>query len=127
MAQEQRRGCGYRKVGGLYLCGTALGTPCSNLPIPLHIFPTSNLGIKQTRAWQWVAPRPWLIGDCARTDPACPVANPERLGDRVGLLWIGARFYPTPASFTVEAIEMGVSRRITAVPRGLELGKTWVF
>jgi hypothetical protein len=51
----------------------------------------------------------------------------EQLGDRVGLLWIGAGFYPTATDFMAEAEVMGVSRRVTAVPRGFELGKTWVF
>jgi hypothetical protein len=127
MAQEQRRGCGYRKVGGLYLCGGALGTSCCRLPISLHVCPTCNAGVKQTRGWQWIDPRPWLTGGCVHAEPTCPAANPERLGDRVGLLWIGAQFYPTPADFTAEVMVMGVSRRITAVPRGLELSKTWVF
>jgi hypothetical protein len=124
MAQEQRRGCGYRKVGGLYLCGGALGAPCCKLPLELHVCPICSGGIKQTRSWQWIDPRPWLTGDCTLT---CPAANPERLGDRVGLLWIGVRFYPTTVGFTAEAAVMGISRRITAVPRGFELGKTWVF
>jgi hypothetical protein len=127
MAQEVRRGCGYRKVGGLYLCGTALGMPCCKLPVELHICPTCNGGIKQTRGWQWIDPRPWLTGECVQTEQTCPAANPARLGKRVGLLWIGARFYSTPADFMAEATVMGISRRITAVPRGFELGKTWVF
>jgi hypothetical protein len=97
------------------------------LPIELHVCPTCNGGIKQTRGWQWIDPQPWLTGGCDHTEQACPAANPEQLGERVGLLWIGAQFYPTPASFMAEAMVMGVSRRIAAVPRGLELGKTWVF
>lgn len=127
MAQEAQRGCGYRKVGGLYLCGSALGAPCCKLPIEMHVCPTCNGGIKQTRGWQWIDSRPWLTGECVRAEQTCPAANPERLGDRVGLLWIGAQFYPTPTSFIAEASLMGVSRRIIAVPRGLELGKNWVF
>jgi hypothetical protein len=46
---------------------------------------------------------------------------------RVGLLWIGAKFYPTPADFVKEAEELGVSRRVPAIPRGFEVGSTWVF
>jgi hypothetical protein len=83
--------------------------------------------VKQARGWQRIDPRPWLsANDCTHADRHCPAANPERLGDRVGLLWVGARFYPTPESFAAEAREMGVLRRITAV-HGFELGKTWVF
>jgi hypothetical protein len=127
MAQEARRGCGYRKVGGLYLCGGGLGTPCCKLPIELHVCPTCNGGIKQTRSWQWIDPQPWLKGACTHAGRICPAADPGRLGERVGLLWIGARFYAMPADFMAEATAMGVSRRITAVPRGFELGKTFVF
>jgi hypothetical protein len=97
------------------------------LPIELHVCPTCNGGIKQTRGWQWINPQPWLTGECTRAERTCPAANPEGLGKRVGLLWIGARFYPTPANFMTEARTLGVSRRITAVPRGFELGKSWVF
>ena len=48
------------------------------------------------------------------------------LGDRVGLLWIGRSFYPTPGAFMHEAAIHGVSRRITALPRGFKFGH-WVF
>jgi hypothetical protein len=121
MARESRRACGYRKVGGLYLCSGGLGAPCCKLPIPLQICPTCNGGIKQTRGFQWIDPAPWLRGACTDKD-LCPAANPETLGERVGLIWIGAQFYPTPASFMTEAEAMGVSRRITAVPRTFKFG-----
>jgi hypothetical protein len=47
--------------------------------------------------------------------------------ERAGLLWIGAQFYPTTADYIREANTMGLSRRITAVPKGLTLGEDWVF
>lgn len=50
----------------------------------------------------------------------------SRIG-RCGLIWVGEAFYPTPQSFMREAAEMGVSRRITAVPRDFEVGSTWVL
>jgi len=128
MATESRRACGYRKVGGLYLVSTQFGAPCCKLPLALHVCPTCNSGVKQTRAWQWIDPRPWLAGECRSYGPVpCPAARPALLGERVGLLWIGAQFYPTPEDFSVEATRMGVSRRILAVPRGFKLGTTWVF
>ena len=49
------------------------------------------------------------------------------MGDRVGLLWIGAQFYPTANAFLFEVGRMGISRRIRAVPRGFKLGEHWVF
>lgn len=34
MAQESKRGCGYRKVGGTYLVGNYISVPCDRLPYP---------------------------------------------------------------------------------------------
>jgi hypothetical protein len=58
---------------------------------------------------------------------ACPAADEAALGERVGLLWIGEKFYPTVEAFQTEAAWLGISRRITAIPRGFEVGKHWVF
>ncbi|MBR0879665.1 hypothetical protein ACVMGC_001067 [Bradyrhizobium barranii subsp. barranii] len=127
MAVEARRGCGYRKVGGLYIVSGKLGESCCKLPIPLHICPTCAQGVKQTRGWSWIDPQPWLAQPCIERRPWCPAARPELLGERVGLLWIGRQFYPTPGAFTHEAALHGVSRRITAIPRGFVLGEHWVF
>ncbi len=43
------------------------------------------------------------------------------------MLWIGGQFYPTPADFNREANSVGVSRRITATPKDLVVGETWVY
>jgi hypothetical protein len=131
MAVEAKRGCGYRKVGGIYLVSDGSGIGCCRMPIPLHVCPTCNQGIKQTRGWQWIDPLPWLKGDCVTLNQIertlCPLVDPKRLGERVGLLWIGAKFYPTPGAFADEANMLGVSRRIKVVPRGFKVGVTWVF
>jgi hypothetical protein len=133
MAVESRRKCGYRKVGGLYLVSGKLGAPCCKLPIPLTICPTCSGGIKQTRGWTWIDPMHWLKGECTEVpwqicEPRhCPAAYPSALGERVGLLWIGEKFYPTIEDFQTEAAWLGISRRITAIPRGFEVGKHWVF
>ena len=50
-----------------------------------------------------------------------------RIEGKHGLLWIGEVFYKTPQDFTLEARDLGVSRRIKAVPLGFELGKHWVL
>jgi hypothetical protein len=125
---EQRRGCGYRKVGGLYLVSEGTGMECCKLPIELHVCPTCNQGVKQGRGWQWIDPKPWLKGACKDTRSfMCPAAHPENLGDKVGLLWIGERFYPSPADFTKEGHAMGWSRRIKTIPRGFKIGEHYVF
>ena len=128
MAVEAKRGCGYRKVGGLYLVGEGSGMACCKMPIVLHVCPTCNQGIKQTRGWSWVDPRPWLKGACTSQARAfCPGANPEALGEKVGLIWVGETFYPTPEDFAREANQLGISRRIKVIPRGFHVGEHWVF
>jgi hypothetical protein len=129
MASEPRRGCGYRKVGGLYLTADPIGMPCCKLPVLLERCPTCNAGVKQTRGWQWIDMRPWVMAEnCVRPNSRslCPLARPDVLGERVGLLWIGAEYYKSPGDFTKEATELGVSRRIKAIPRGFKLGEHYV-
>lgn len=127
MAVEPKRGCGYRKVGGLYLVGGKPQDSCCKLPIALHVCPTCGHGVRQTRGWTWIDPQPWLKGACTLRNVLCPAAKPELLGDRVGLLWIGRAFYPTPGAFAHEAAIHGISRRITGVPRGFKPGIHYVF
>jgi len=135
MASEPKRGCGYRKVGGLYMVSGNLSSPCGRLPVELHVCPVCNAGIKQTRSFQWINPRALLAkvpDTCdmrlasSRYCTTCPL-SPANLPERAGLLWIGQAFYPTPADFMKEAAALGVSRRISALPRGFKLGEDWVL
>lgn len=105
-----------------------MGRPCCRLPIPLDICPCCGGGIKQTRGWTWVNPIPLFGGEVYK--PACsmcPAGNPALIGDRAGLLWIGERFYKSPADFDREAVSMGISRRIATVPHGFKLGETFIL
>jgi hypothetical protein len=130
MAIEARRGCGYRKVGGLYLVSDGRGVVCDRLPILLEVCPTCGHGIKQALGWTWVDPAAIVGGvhaNCA-DEFACPLCMaPHELGDRAGLLWIGAKFYKYAEAFDREAAELGVSRRISAIPRGFKMGETWIL
>ncbi len=129
MAIEQIRQCGYRKVGGLYLCGAGLPLACDRLPYELKICPTCGGGIKFTRGWTWLN---WdkYAGDHERCKdpvlPMCRVCIPHEEEQPYGLLWCGESFY-TPEAFVQEALQMGVSRRIAAIPKNLKLGETWVL
>ena len=131
MAVESKRGCGYRKIGGLYLVGDpGEHFSCDRLPIPLLTCPTCGEGIKPTRGWTWVFPHNLFQGvhsvlKCS-CPPLCPICFPDLMGRKAGLTWIGTQFY-TPSTFAKEALTLGVSRRISSVPRGLVLGKTWVL
>lgn len=129
MAVESRRGCGYRKIGGLYLVGGYSGKACDRIPIPLEVCPTCSQGIKQARGWTWIdiAGLTHGIHKGCKDDFPCPLCMETAGMGRAGLLWVGEKFYKTPARFTAEARAMGVSRRISTIPRGFEIGKTWVL
>ena len=143
---EARRGCGYRKAGGLYLVGEAFGDTCHRLPFPLHVCPTCGHGIRQSRAWTWIDgfeifAFETLCGDTSPHCVACVICNPTLLlpTDEVkegeerpnrgksGLIWVGEKYYRFPETFIAEANRMQISRRINAVPHGFVLGETWIF
>lgn len=133
---ERQRGCGHRKGGGLYLVG-GRGEPCGKLPLPLEACPTCGGGIRFSRGWKWVA-APALFkdreGPCGPANPfgagrtcwSCPAAHPESWLGRCGLMWVGEKFY-TPEAFTLEAEQVGVSKRLAQIPTGFKPGETWVL
>ena len=131
MAVEAARGCGYREVGGLYLVGAGTLKSCDRLPYELELCPTCGNGIKFTRGFTWLD---WYKyagvhrqqDVTCRDTSACSVCDPFLKQSPYGLLWVGEQSY-TPKSFINEALVMGVSRRIAAVPRKLKLGETWVL
>lgn len=131
ISREAKRGCGRRKPGALYLVAGAPNAPCGRLPMPLHVCPTCGAGVKPARGWTWIDPQALFkeLGACRsrRGCDSCPLGDLARLGDRAGLLWCGAEHYETPDDWLEEACTMGISRRIRVVPRGFEIGKTWVL
>lgn len=136
---EGERGCGRRKGGGLYLMSDGVGMDCDLLPVELHVCPTCGTGIKPSRGWTWVNPDALLPHHRAtapmlpvtapelQVHSGCPLNEPGLLGERAGLLWIGERYYKTPRAWMEEGRQMGFSRRVAAVPRGFEIGETWVL
>jgi hypothetical protein len=129
MAVEAKRGCGYRKVGGLYLVSGGGGVPCDRLPILLDVCPCCHAGFKQSRGWTWIDVN-LLVGGvhkgCQDGFP-CPLCMTTAEMGKAGLLWIGEKFYPTWQDFQREGIAMGISRRIAAIPRNFKVGETWVL
>jgi len=121
------------------------GKDCERMPIPLTICPTCSQGIKPARGWSWIDSAPILAANpCRKITRLGPVVeselgpNPGRMlfcvdcpmGNqmgRVGLLWVGEKYYPLPADFLREAGKQGISRRIPAVPQGFKLGEHWVW
>jgi len=134
LKEDQMRGCGKRKAGGLYIV-TEPGhmAPCGKLPIVFEHCPCCGSGIYPTRSYQHIDLDRFLEGKVcdrvdqgvARVDPCigCPLHT--NIG-KVYLLWIGEKFYPTPDGWMEEARRLGVSRRMHQIPRGLKLGESWI-
>ena len=142
MAVEAKRGCGFRKIGGLYLVGGGIGMPCDRLPFPLTVCPCCSQGVKQALGFTWIDVAKFFQGPhtisefrsiaTGMTYPCyckefCPLCrHPETMG-RAGLIWIGEKFYKFPVDFVKEGVELGFSRRIKAIPHGFKIGETWVL
>jgi hypothetical protein len=132
-----KRGCGFRMAGAIYLVGDAPAHVCGKLPLKLDRCPTCDHGIKFSRGWTWIDPvELWGERKCRFTDSGgiedglcknrCPFYDVEnRIGRKMGLLWIGKASY-TVDEFGQEMEDMGFSRKIKTVPRGFEVGKSWV-
>lgn len=125
---EGKRGCGYRKGGGIYLVSDGISSPCGKLPIKLDVCPCCSQGIKPSRGWTWVDADKLAGGKGCHLGVIecefCPLGG--EMG-RAGLLWIGEKFYPTPGAFTAEAMKQGISRRLSQVPKDFKVGDTWVL
>jgi len=133
-SREVARGCGWRKVGGLYLRDDGTSVPCARLPIPCETCPCCGRGMKPARGWTWVD------GDeVLRASPECPdrgkahceacaVHNYVRHGvGQCGLIWIGETHYPTTGHFNRESDRVGISRRLSAIPKDFKVGETIVM
>ncbi len=127
MAQEAKRGCGFRKVGDLYLVGGFFAVQCDRLPYPLDICPVCGGGIKVSRAFTQVNPLALFgnHGDCVDESHPCRLCDPT--SDIAFIMRVGEKFYPTPGHFTDEAMAMGISKKIPFIPKELELGRTHIF
>lgn len=137
-AVEAKRGCGYRKAGGIYVVSGGIGEPCERLPIPIETCDhCKRPAIEFTRSIQWVGVSYALAkaracdfnpGHCTRCVICQPVlmereADPK---DEFAVMWVGESHYATPMDWTREANQMGVSRRMNAIPKEMVVGKSWV-
>ncbi len=131
--KDSKRKCGFKKIGGTYIVNDAIDYfSCIALPYNVGICPCCFEGFKFSRSFKWFIPNK-LFTDINETcsgfiENACPIKNncPLKLKEKSGILWVGKQFY-SPEEFIKEAKELGVSKRIAAVPNGFEIGKTWVF
>lgn len=126
MAVESIRGCGFRKVGGLYLIGGILSAPCDRLPLALPVCESCGQGIKLTRSF--TSFNAFLMlkchTDCKDTKLPCLVCTPP---DRESfIMTVGNRYY-TPQGFIEEGKTIGVSKRVPYIPKGMKLDETVVY
>lgn len=146
MAVEPKRMCGYRKIGGLYLVGGAPRVDCDRLPYPVNSCPVCGEGIHQSRSIRWLDGAKFFGGNCkvfqedlkrpvdlgpidkwtSSCHPDCAICESDNLG-RVGLMWVGERYYPTPNVFLLEAENIGICKKIAAVPKDIKLRETWIL
>ncbi len=127
MSVEAKRGCGFRKVGGTYLCGEYISVPCDRPSYPLDICPVCGGGIKVSRGFTKINPL-MLFGyhqPCGDRFRPCFMCDPK--DEPAFIMGVGEKFYKTPGDFQEEAQRLGISKRIPFIPRELELGKTIVY
>jgi len=126
MSIEAKRGCGFRKVGGLYLCGEYIHVPCDRLPLPLTTCPVCGQGIKVGRGFTQINPyRLWGIHEnCRDHFYPCKVCQPK--DEPAYIMGVGEKYYSTQ-SFLEEAQRMGISKRIPFIPRDLVVEQTVIY
>lgn len=127
MAVEQIRGCGWRRVGAMYLCGEYISVACDRLPLPLTVCPVCGQGIKVSRGFTKINPfRLWGVHqDCKDLYRPCFLCDPK--DEPAYIMLVGAGHYKNPEDFLDEATRMGISKRIPFIPKDLVLGETVVY
>ena len=145
---ETVRWCGFRSPAkngpGIYLIGPADFEPCERVPFPLEACPCCGAGIKPARGFTWIDPgklfdpynaRPYCcdvrgepIEDLEHDHETCPLCRPRNVaGEEAGLLWVGEKFYKTAYMFMEEAHQMGISRKVGALPNNFVVGTHTVY
>lgn len=149
MASETKRGCGYRKVGAMYLVGDYISVPCDRLPYPLEVCPVCGAGIKVGRGLTKINPlklfgnhtktaqkevitggfeKPTELQDVTeRCDCHYPCFMCDPIEEPAYIMGVGERHYHTPRDFMNEGITQGLSKRIAQIPKDFELGKTIIY
>lgn len=136
MAVETKRGCGYRKVGGIYLVGDYIPVYCDRLPYKLDVCPICGGGIKVGRGMTTINPLK-LFGEHllsgqldgewfeCEDNPNCYLCRPPN--SPAYLMNVGEKYYKTPRDFLDEGSLQGFSKRIAQIPKDFEIGKTIVY
>ena len=126
MAVEARRGCGYRRIGRLYLVCDGIGFSCDRLPLPIEPCDTCGEQPRFNRGISGIRPDVLWGGhhpcEDKRLATFCATCTPPTAGF---LMWVGDDY--TVESVNAEAATLGISKRIPAIPKDLELGVDWVY
>ena len=118
-------------MGGLYLTSGPTTTGCDRLPLritPCEVCgqePRFNRSISRISPFAlWGNHYAEVVCSCEFTviPRHCPVCNPTDVGY---LMWVGSEY--TIKSFSNEALAMGVSKRIPALPVGFVLGQSVLY
>jgi hypothetical protein len=138
---EQKRGCGFRKIGGLYLvCDPGFALDCDGLPLELEQCVCCGFKPPFSRNLQKIQALYLLMREvehhaehdnakcqCLSQCPICHIpAHVRHASEIYGLMFVGKQSY-TPNSFIKEAFQMGVSKRIPEIPAWLKLRETWIL
>lgn len=145
---ESERGCGYRTVGGVYLCSSAGDAVCDALPVVIDSCPCCDFNVKQSRSMQpvhvgYLASK--LKDHTCNESFKCPVCyfvneypfhktlrkvdkKKLRVPEVFYLMFVSRNFY-SPKSFIEEAKTLGISKRIApnCLPKKFRVGKDFVF
>lgn len=122
---QHTRGCGVRKVGGVYIyCAPGMAQNCNRLPMPLPLAcPCCGEEIRFLRSVRMINPKK-LWGKCEATvdeHPChkrnCYVCFPP---EQAGLMWVGREY--TPNQFIEESFAIGTSKRVPRIPKNLKVG-----
>lgn len=124
---DQKRGCGYRKGGGLYFVSGGRSKPCGKLPIEVGLCPCCGQGIQQHRGIEWVTSELIDAATCSQAECAGKQCFPFCVVKRYAMMWVGEKFYKTPDHFEQEVAQMGISKRLPFVPKGFVVGTDWVL
>ena len=129
MPVEEIRGCGYRKVGGMYFAAApGKGFRCDQLPFVLTECHCCGFTPRVKRGYSYLTSKYFQPHEDCRCNSKCPICKPEQYeGERFLVMRISSRYYKTPEEYIEEAGTSGVSLRTSSLPKNLELGKTWIL
>ncbi|HMG11404.1 MAG TPA: hypothetical protein VK609_22975 [Mucilaginibacter sp.] len=122
---EKKRGCGFKKPGGIYLIGSSdKAGACCRLPFELKTCECCGSSVTFSRGYTWINTGMFCYNNIAGADCTgiCILNEP---GKPIGLMWVGENNYPHVKDFERESNAIGVSKRLNVIPKGLSAGD-WV-